>query len=102
MAASDKVQFVVGIRFYLYEQLKTKTCAYEKRNNIFIFLYYCDNFACEDCTLGDLYKYTHYIQIHNHGFLIRWFLKVSIEVIPLMWLGRLFHRLQACGPKESL
>ena len=66
-------------------------------------LYYCDNFACEDCTQGDLYnKYTYYIQIHNHGLLIRWFLKVSIEVIPLMWLGKLFHRLQARGPKESL
>ena len=25
-----------------------------------------------------------------------------MELISLIWLGRLFHRLQACGPKESL
>ena len=47
----------------------------------------------------NLYKYNT-IQIHNHRLLlIRCFLKVSIEVIPLMWLGRW---LEACGPKESL
>ena len=46
---------------------------------------------------GGIYTNTHtIIQIHNHGLLIRWFLKVSIDVIPLMWLGRLFNRLQTC------
>ena len=37
----------------------------------FFILYYCDNFACKDCTQGDLNKYTYCIQIHNHGLLIR-------------------------------
>ena len=33
--------------------------------------------------------------------LIRWFLKVSIEEIPLMRLGRLFHRLQAADVAQK-
>ena len=28
------IEFVVGERFYSYEQIKTKICAYEKSNNI--------------------------------------------------------------------
>ena len=47
---------------------------------------------------GDLYNYK---QIHIHRLLIN-FLKVSIEVTSLIWLGKLFQILQACGPKENL
>ena len=67
---------------------------------LLLLLCYCVNFACEDCTQGegDLYNYK---QIHIHRLSIN-FLKVSIEVTSLIWLGKLFQILQACGPKENL
>jgi len=48
-------------------------------------LYYCVNFACKDIYMGEgEFTDTHAIQVHNHGLLIRWLLKVSIELISLM------------------
>ena len=53
------------------------------------------NFACEGNTRGRA------IYAITKKYIIK-FLKVSIEVISLIWLGKLFQMLQACGPKENL